>query len=157
MAGFQRVFVAAMLQPVDALSDDDLVAATTPMRRPAGKAKAKPTPKSSPKPNPVASSTQATPKSKAKGGKGMKRPAASVQNVEGDQNVEPVPVLKKPAAKDSKDLKVYKYLYRATGVWGFKKNGKEVLRAPHMHLFFLLIGPQVISVSHSNPNLLIPT
>ena len=43
MAGFNRVFAAAMLQPVSHLSDDEGAAATakevTPMKKPAAKAK----------------------------------------------------------------------------------------------------------------------
>jgi hypothetical protein len=43
--------------------------------------------------------------------------------------------MKKPSMKTNPPaVKIYKYLYKATGVWGFKKNGKEVLRVPQSHI-----------------------
>ena len=159
MAGFQRVFVAAMLQPVEALSDDDAVRADTPMKRPAGKAKASPTPKVTPKAKPVTTSTKVTPKSKpvtpkakAKGSKGMKRPAASVEGDGG--SAESAPVSKKPAVNV---LKIYKYRYKSTGVWGFKKNGKEVfVRLTCTYSIYPTSKRSVPSLSvYSNSNLFI--
>lgn len=119
-----------MLQPVEQLSDDEVAPEVTPMKRPAGKPLVSPKtsgPKAKPRPTAKASP-------KAKGSRGMKRPAANAE-VSHDEDGSPEPVLKKPAAKTNPQaVKIYKYLYKSTGVWGFKKNGKEVLRVPQLHL-----------------------
>lgn len=115
MAGYQRIYFAAMLQPVEKLSDDDsaAVAKVEPMKKPAS-SKPKPKPKSEPKDSPKRS----TP---------MKRPAAASST----ENPETATPQKKPATRDptpKKAPRIYHYLYNKTGVWGFKFDGKQKFR-----------------------------
>lgn len=113
MAGYQRIYFAAMLQPVEKLSDDDAAAVekAEPMKKPAS-SKPKPKPKAEPK-----SSSKRTP---------MKRPAAASST---ENPASPTP-RKRPATRDTtpkKGPKIGHYLYK-TGVWGYKIDGKQRFR-----------------------------
>ena len=92
MAGFQALFVAQVLQPVNELSDDD-APAETPMAKPASNRKLQPTPKSSPKtPKGKSVASPKTPKSKSVASpkttagsssrpSALKRPAAALSTI----------------------------------------------------------------------------
>lgn len=150
MAGFQALFVAQMLQPVNELSDDD-APAETPMAKPASNRKLQPTPKSSPKtPKGKSVASPKTPKSKSVASpkttagsssrpSALKRPAAALSTIPEDREVPEDPEedkpLKKPAAKSTrKEPQVLKCFYKNTGQWGIKFGGKQLMSVPGMHL-----------------------
>lgn len=118
-SGWPTVFFAAMLHPVNKLSDDEATTAT-PTAKPvmAGSPAKRPAANKPPLKSPPTGSTS-TPK---------KRPAASTASGEGKP-----PPMKKPAARDRspKGPKICHYIYKKTGVWGFKIDGKQKLRVTH--------------------------
>ena len=105
MAGFGRAFDAAMLQPVNQLSDDDLEGEEVPMKKPA----ARETPTKIPGPAPKR--------------KGVLRKPPSP---------EPKPTPKKKPAANKREMKLSKYFYKKDGTWGFKINQKQVMLAPRL-------------------------
>ena len=141
MAGLQALFSAQMLQPVNQLSDDDAAPAApeTPMAKPAGKVTPKvkqPKPKPSPKtPSPTVPAP--SPKSSSS------RPSALRNSNKGKVEAKPEPKpapkkepkLKRPASKldkTKKDPKVCKCYYKATGQWGIKYLGKQLMSVPRL-------------------------
>ena len=117
MAGLGRFVVAAMLAPVDRLSDDDAGGEDpTPMKKPAARETKKvETPKGKPPPEPV-------PKRK-----GVLRKANKTGS-----SPDPKPTPKKKPASVKCEMKLSKYLYKKDGVWGFKINQKQVMLAPRL-------------------------
>lgn len=129
----------ASWRSIEVLSDDD--GPSTPVKS-ARKSKAESPKVSRPAPSP------ATPKAKSKAkneGKKpqlkrpagasattspakMKRPAAATVPAVEDHAAEP-PIMKKPAANHKKTVRVSKYKYKDTGVWGIKVDGSQKLTA----------------------------
>ena len=155
MLGFNRLLV--MLEPVTALSDDEQhVPAAIPAAKGKGKGKGKGNaPKSSPKPSPpetvpspkAKAKAKTTPKPKAKSSGShppMKRPStkatpkastSSGPKTEPPSNPSPKKGMKRPAG--TSELRVSKYFYKNTKIWGFKLNGAEKFRVSHLQTFLL--------------------
>lgn len=144
MLGFNRLLV--MLEPVTTLSDDDH---QVPAAKSTAKAKSKaPTPKSSPK-RPSPPETVPSPKQKAKAKAKsssshppMKRPSAQAKSKASTTSAPTPPSapppkkgMKRPAA--TSELRVSKYFYKSTKIWGFKLNRAEKSRVSHLQTFLL--------------------
>ena len=122
MAGFSRAFGAAMLQPVEELSDDD-TATPTPMKKPAGLPVGKNRKNTDESVEPGTADSSSAPKKKP-----MKRPAA--QTTPGGSGASP---MKKPAAA-AKPFSVCKYFYKKDNTWGFKIHQKQVMLVPWLQI-----------------------
>ena len=151
MLGFNRLLV--MLEPVTTLSDDDH---EVPAAKSAAKAKSKaqppskaPPPKSSPPKRPSPPETVPSPKQKSKAQAKaksssshppMKRPSAQAKSKASTASAPTPPSapppkkgMKRPAA--TSELRVSKYFYKSTKIWGFKLNGAEKFRVSHLQTF----------------------
>lgn len=158
MLGFNRLLV--MLEPVTALSDDEQHApAAKAAAKGKGKGKGKGNaPKSSPMPSPetvpspkvkakAKAKAKTTPKPKAKSSgshPSMKRPStkampkastSSGTKTEPPSDPSPKKGMKRPAG--TSELRVSKYYYKNTKIWGFKLNGAEKFRVSHLQTFLL--------------------
>ena len=151
MAGFQALFSAQMLQPVEKLSDEEGPTETptaTPKPKPVSKSpKSKGTPKSTPKATgkaaPKAKGTttpknsKSTPVPKPSPTSTPTRPSALRKPATGTSSSSSAPAtLKKPAAKNvKKEPQVLKCFYKATGQHGIKYQGKQLMSVPRLRIF----------------------
>lgn len=148
MSGYNRLLASVMLEPVTTLSDDDGVAgvpkakaksrsstgspkakpkATSKPKAAASKPKAAAKPKSGPNPKPKSGPPKSVLPS-ASSSPAKKRPAAAGGGGE--------VVKKRPAAAAPEPVRISKYFYKQTKIWGFKLDGKEKFRVPHLQQKF---------------------
>ena len=168
MEGFFGLVGAMVLKNIDRLSDEDTPdngAGSTegPNKEPVAKAKPVPKdPKSKTKSQKTTKKDETvvkppTPK--------MKRPAAATKKVHATSEPEQIETgsggtpLKRPAVKGTnspKKKKIYKYMYKDTGKYGFKIDGSEKFSATHLHFIFNMFScaSQSTSLFHSFQQLL---
>lgn len=136
-----HTFLASMFRPVDALSDDD-TAPPEPQKKPAMKPTGS-TPVKPMKEKPTGSRAMKAMKEKTPPSTPMKRPAVGTLD----------PPMKRPAsAKNAakppakpKEASIGKCFYKATGIYGFKVDGKQKMTAARKHS---LVMSQLVAALH---------
>lgn len=145
MSGYNRLLASVMLEPVTTLSDDDGVAGV-----PKAKAKSKSSPKAKPKATskPKAAASKPKAAAKPKSGPNPKPKSGPPKSVLPSASSSPAKkrpaaaggggevVKKRPAAAAPEPVRISKYFYKQTKIWGFKLDGKEKFRVPHLQQKF---------------------